>query len=89
MAQVVTSHVVSDPEASSPAAFVVPAAHATQALLETRSFVAQVVTSHAVSDPEASSPAAFVVPAAHATHALFDTYSFASHLGQSKDAHEE
>ena len=56
-AQSVTSHVVSDPEASSPAAFVVPAAHATQALFETCSFKAQVVTSHVVSDPEASSPA--------------------------------
>ena len=69
-------HTVSDPEASSLALFVVPGAHSTHVLFETRSFKAQSVTSQVVSDSEASSPASFVVPAAHATQVLFETCSF-------------
>ena len=72
------SHVVSDPLASSPAAFVVPPRHAVHALEETNSFAEhKVVVVHVVSDPLASSPAAFVVPPRHAVHALEETNSFA------------
>ena len=72
-------HVVSDPEASSPASFVVPAAHVSQVLLETYSFEAQYVISHVVLDPETSSPASFVDPASHATQTWFKTYSLTLH----------
>ena len=74
---------MSPPDVSSPAAFVVPAGHATHALLWTRSFVGQ---SHPVSPPEASSPAAFVVPAGHATHFLLWARSLTMHVEQSARA---
>ena len=74
------SHVVADPLASSPAAFVVPAAHAVHALRQTNSFAEhKVVVVHVVSDPLSSSPAALDVPAAHAVHTLEETNSFAEH----------
>jgi hypothetical protein len=79
------SHDVSDPLASSLAAFVVPAAQAVHALEDTNSFAAHALASHDVSDPLASSLAAFVVPAAQAVHALEDTYSFAPHSVASHD----
>ena len=62
------SHAVSDFDASSPAAFVVPGGHDVQILDETYSLTEHIVGSHAVSDPDASSPAAFVVPGGHAMH---------------------
>ena len=59
------SHAVFVPEASSPAALVVPAGHDTHAFADTYSFAAHNVASHVVSVPEASSFAALVVPAGH------------------------
>jgi len=53
------------PEASSPAALIVPARHDTHAFADTYSFAAHNVASHVVSVPEASSFAALVVPAGH------------------------
>ena len=90
VAQFITSHVVSNTEAASPASFVVPAAHATQALL----FETRIRSWHSTSrrirsrgsitsivrDPEAASPASFVVPAAHATQPLFETRSFVAQV---------
>ena len=73
------SHVVSDPLASSSAAFVVPAGHAVQTLEDTNSFTPHSVASHVVSDPTGTSLAAFVVPAGHALHTFDETYSFTEH----------
>ena len=50
------SHAVSVPEASSPAALVVPAGHDTHAFADTYLSTAHSVASHVVSVPEASSP---------------------------------
>jgi len=79
VAQSVASHVVSDPDASSPAALVVPGAQATHAFPLTLSFAAHRVAAHVVSPAYGSSPAARVVPAAHDAHAPAETRSFAAH----------
>ena len=88
---VVDAHAVSAPEASSPAALVNPAAHATHAFPLTLSFAAHSVASQVVSAPEASSPAALIDPAAHATHALdatrwFEAHSAPSHVVSAPEA---
>ena len=57
---------MSGPDASSPAAFVVPEGQAVQTWEETCSLAEHTVTAHAVSEPDASSPAAFVVPGSQA-----------------------
>ena len=75
-----THKVVSVPEASSPAALVVPAGHDTHAFADTYSFAAHNVASQVVSVPEASSPAARVVPAAHAILVFEETYSSAEQI---------
>ena len=85
------SQVVSAPVASSPAALVDPAAHATHAFPLTLSFAAHSVASQVVSAPEASSPAALIDPAAHATHALdatrwFEAHSAPSHVVSAPEA---
>jgi hypothetical protein len=77
---VVASQVVSEPEALSPAALVVPAAHAVHTLELTFWLAAHVVASQVVSAPEASSPAALVVPAAQAAHALEVTFWLAAQV---------
>ena len=64
---------VSDPEASSLAALVVPAGHAMHEWLTTIWSAPHRVASQVVSDPVASSLAALVVPAGHAVHEWFTT----------------
>jgi hypothetical protein len=70
---------VSDSDASSLAAFVVPAGQEVHTFEDTYSFAPHNVSSHVVSDSDASSLAAFVVPAGQEVHTFEDTYSFASH----------
>ena len=72
-------HVVSAPEASAFAAWVVPEAQSTHALLETYWLMAHWVAVHVVSPPEASVSAAWVVPAAQSAHALLETYWLMAH----------
>ena len=76
-----TSHAVSLPDASSPAAFVVPSAHATHACARTRSSTPQTTGSQSVSSfADASSPpAALTVPGGHGAHACETTRSFTPH----------
>ena len=69
----ISVQVVSEPEASSPAPFVVPAAHAVHTCELTYSFMAQTTASQVVSAPDMSSPAALTVPAGHATQVFVDT----------------
>ena len=76
---VVASHVVSEPDASSPSAFVVPGGHDLQTWEETYSFAEHLVTSHSVSSPDASSPSAFVVPGGQVVQTWETTCSFAEH----------
>ena len=76
---VVTSHVVSIPEASWLPVLLVPARHGVHTLPTILSFILQVVASHVVTDPEASSLPelvfpAVVFPAGHATQVLFTTF---------------
>ena len=63
------------PEASSPAAFVVPAGHATQAFAETRWFAAQIVASHD-DDWIMGSRSGFVVPGGQDWQSRNPPYSF-------------
>ena len=69
--QLIGSQKVSEPEASSPDMFVVPAGHGSHVLPSTRSSVPQRTESQLVLPIDASSPAAFVVPAGHGSH-MFD-----------------
>jgi hypothetical protein len=80
MVQSVAVQLVSEPEASFPAAFVVPAAQLAHVFEETYWFMVQSVAVQLVSEPEASFPAAFVVPAAQLVHVFEETYWFVVHV---------
>ncbi|MFT5358595.1 MAG: hypothetical protein ACI9KE_005834, partial [Polyangiales bacterium] len=73
--QSVASQLVSRPEASSPASFVVPVGQATHMFEATRRSIGQSVASQLVFVPEASSPAAFVLPAPQGMQAFDSTRS--------------
>ena len=75
----VGSHVVSEPDASSPAAFVVPGGQVVQTWDKTRLLAEHEVGSHVVSEPHALSPASFVVPGGQGAQTLEETYSSVEH----------
>ena len=67
------SHVVSELDASSPAAFVIPGGHDMQVYKETYSLAEHKMGSHVVSLPLTSSPASFVVLTGHGVQTLEET----------------
>jgi hypothetical protein len=75
----VASQDVSEPDASSPAAFVFPGGHAVQTFVTTRWSTVQTVAPQYVLNPEASSPALVVFPAGQAEQTLFTTRSSTAH----------
>ena len=77
--KLVAVHAVSEPDASSPASFVVPGPQAVQTWDKTCSLAEHKVAVHAVSEPHALSPASFVVPGPQGAQTLEETYSSVEH----------